>query len=222
MLVHFNSAHRVNGQSHNDFHIRLDQPPDLPSKVKVSLVDAVIPQTWYNVAEGTTFEWNNGTDQSVSLAAGNYSDTEFKSEFEAKTGLTISFSDITQKVTITSSGAISIYWDRQAKIADLLGFKAVSSGSSPSHESDYSYNLSPNLYLHLDLGVPTCYTANGVTSTFMIPVYGNGGSFSSIAEPISVEMHSDIFYKAIRVCLLDEDGIKIPLKNNWAFTLAVN
>lgn len=221
MLLHLNSSLRSTGNSHNDFQIRLDQPPSLPDKVKVSLVDAIIPQTWYNVRTDTAFEYNDGSDQSDTLAAGNYSDTELKSAFESATGLSISFSDITQKVTITSSGAITIYWDRQPELAALLGFKAVTSSSSTSHEGDYPFNLGPDLYLHLDLGVPTCYTANGVASTFMIPVYGNGGSFSSLGESREVEMHSDIFHQAIRVRLMDKNGKLLPIRSEWAFTLSI-
>lgn len=223
MLVHIDSSKRVAGTMDN-FRINIDQPLDLPDNVNLSISNLVIPQTWYNVREDTVFHFNNGTPQSSTIPAGDYTSTEFKTTFETEVGFTIDFNDITHKVTISDPSAynFSIQWSQQPKLAYLLGFDPIDSASSDSHEGQNAFNMSPDLTIYLDLGAHTCYNGSDINCTFIIPIYGNGGSFSTGAGLGTVTVPSDLFKRQLNVKLLDTDSNNFPIRSDWTVTFQLN
>jgi len=222
MLVHIDSAQRNSGTK-DRFQINFGQVYDLPDKVKVSLVNLILPQTWGNVRQDEVFHYNDGVDKTITIPAGDYTSNEFKAIFESVlVGYTITFSSTTGKVTINSSSAFVIQWSKHEYLAKLLGFEPIDTASAISHTSQNQYNMSPDRYVFLDIGSANCLNAKHIHASFPIPVFGNGGSFSSGENVGWIRVQSVLFRNPLNVRLIDQDGNQLVLQHDWSFTLQLD
>lgn len=152
-----NSAQRVSGTS-SSFKIPLDKP--LSNIRKVELVSASFYNTIYNIRTGINDKvvFNDGTQYTATIAAGNYVITDLIVALQTALNatasalvFTVTYSDITLKVTIAAGSAFTILFGSSGVMYRELGFTAATTGSATSQTGTNVVNLSLPHYLFINV-----------------------------------------------------------------------
>lgn len=181
------SRDRISGSSH-DFKIQLK--PALTSVKSIKLLSVGLPLTNYIVdSTNNKIYFNDGTtDFTATLSNGVYDSdsilSAIKTAMEA-TGyggvITVTYSDITLKFTITSTLNISLSWGTtENSAAYLFGFNNVNTINTATHTSDNVPHLSipPYIFIDIDAFPIVTSTSNAETTSFIIFSHYNSGSVS--------------------------------------------
>ena len=161
---------------------------------ELSLLEAEIPITWYNVrSTNNKFDFDDGTVRAVTITASNYTASTLATALQtglnaSGTGLTftVTYSTSTYKYTIAATGAFSMPFltgvNAATTIALVLGFTATDHASSASQVSDNVADLIGDHYVYLKCtsitGVNEGIISSNATDTGIlarIPVNGNSG-----------------------------------------------
>ena len=144
------SKYRSYGTSSN-FNIQFDDSIKNASKAYLQYFN--FPNTYYNVKNGyNKIDFNEGAGElNATLTSGNYSindlQTEIKTQMEAVgvNTYTVTYSSVSMKLTITSSGNFTLLNSTGTNSSDkfkyMIGFDNNDSSSSLSHTGPFTVDL---------------------------------------------------------------------------------
>jgi hypothetical protein len=234
MLLHINTRYRFPGDTISNFSVQLDPSTTLNNPTKLTLVNAVIPQSWYNFDSTNnviTFA-EGGGNLTATITPGNYSSSTLKTEMETRLNAagaltyTVTFDSTTGLTTIAATGSFSLKFTALNSPYYRLGFTATDTNSSGSHTSTYGFNLAPDSFVYLSIqGLKNCYssTTQPAYFTFPLALSGNGYSVASDSTGYSIALTNNIFStKTLRIQLLNEQGMFIGALCDFGFTIALS
>lgn len=237
--VYVDSTYRLSGDTTN-FKYNLKQP----IKAKYfKLTSAEIPLTYYNVrnVSGAVdnnhifyFSENNGTTTlQAPLATGYYTSTTIatalKTALDTATAnayvYTVSYTALTQKFTITSTGNFKVMYPSWLSVNWMLGFNQASSNGTSNTANTLPYlDYYQYLYLRLSgLNAEMCYDETGSNNNIMkIPITAVQSSiqfYFDVSDNHFV-LNSERPVQSFDVQLLDSDYYPINLNGReYSFTL---
>ena len=229
------SRKRTSGVSHN-FTLEFRDSIKYANKTSLQLVS--IPVTYYNVKDGyNKINFNEGGPELIAtLDSGNYSIAdllvEIKAKMEAVGALTytVTYSNITMKLTISASGSFELLYGTGSNPTDqlrtLLGYDAVDTGSATSHVSNDVVRLSNPRFIKIrirEFGISGKFS-DDESFTFIINVEENRGAYNNnkLGEyyqqcTISCDTITDI-----QVQLFDEDNNLLDMNGGeWYAVLKI-
>lgn len=233
-IKHFiiDSKKRTSGSSH-DFTIEFQDAIKNAKKATLEMVQ--IPSTFYNVRQNyNIIQFNEGGGVlNAIIPDGNYTisdlQTEIKTQMEAVGALTytVTYSNITMKLTILGSGAFELLNSNTTnKLYVMLGYDAVDTGSAVSHTSVNVVNLANPRYIKIrirELGISSKWTDKD-TATFIINLEENRGSYNlnTINNYYQQCTISNCNITDMHVRLFDEDDRLLNLNNGeWYMVLRI-
>lgn len=227
--------------SSTDFTVPLPSP--LTRVSAVTLVDAMIPNTLYNIdSSNNALGFKVGaTSFTATLIPGNYTPATLVTEIANQmntvaSGSGVTFAaavnDTTFKITISGTGGtFQLLFSSATSPWRELGFSNADTGVGSSFTGSNAAQLDMPQHLFLgirELGGTSNYisTTSASNATFYAPIYSNGGD-------ISIYLNSQfpqrlVFCPALpalamlTVRLMDKNGTVRNLNNaNWSFILDV-
>lgn len=202
---------------------------------KVRLVSSSVPLSGYAFRSGISTDFlvdeGGGVTKTVSLPAGNQQSDTFGATLGTLiTGpplagtYTASFSDVTGKLTITSTVSHKITWTHP-ELAYIFGFlPADSSTSALSHTGSFGFNLAPPsyVYLRIDGLTGTCDSLDSHHMSYSFPLATSSNSSFWLPESLSIELPSSKeFPSSFRVSLLRANGELYDLISDWSVVLSL-
>lgn len=198
-LIHIDSTNRVSG-TFSSFNVNIDPPKNNREYSTCKLVDAAIPQTWFNIAAAignnvfyyTEYLSGVTVQKSITFPDGMYSISIFinlyQSLMKANTGYTYSASfpyylgyQTNSYYLIFDSPAVSsptpyfsILWSKMPQLAKMLGFDPID--STPTYNQETigvrPYNMNDGLgYAYLYVeGLPTARTSSKQNLSMTFPI----------------------------------------------------
>ena len=240
-FLRINSADR-SANSNSRYNIRLNTNDNDLSQVKrVELKSAVIPNTYYNINSfNNTFEFVNATNSpttTYTVPVGQYTITTLIAELESQvTGLTITQSALTQKLTFTmAAGTYTLDSDVTVNtIARALGIITTQSGVSGATTVTGHPDLTglTNIYLSSDKLASGGNSMVGVSESYKpvfctIPIDVDFG-VNQVHEEFSSDTMDYVQFSAHRsianvdIQLLDSDLNEVDLNGvDWEVILRV-
>jgi hypothetical protein len=168
---------------------------------ELSLLEAEIPVTWYNVnSSNNKFDFNDGVARTVTITPSNYTATTLASALQtglnaSGTGLTftVTYSTATYKFTVAATGGFSMPFatgtNHTTSICLVLGFTATDHGSAASQVSDNAADLIGEPYIYLK-----CTSITGVNEGILSSNSNDTGVLARI--PVNVNFGDVILYTA--------------------------
>lgn len=199
-----------------------------------------LPISFYNITtNNNTLLFNDdGVDYTITIPPGNYTLSELISEIQtlmnatmALTVYTITYSNITQKITITSDGAGGITTIKQSSIIKYLGFDAnqtIPDGGSGTG-NNVAYLISKHLKLQIANIVSNNLYSNDISNTTHVQPIGVNIPITKTRNEIEfyenndgplIKMSNYNSISSLNVKLLDEENNIIDL-NNVPFSFEV-
>lgn len=228
MDIVISSRYRTSGERY-DFQTNLLQ--DSRGKTKYRLVNASIPLTGYVFRNSfsSIFQIQElaGSAISIVLPDGNYESSLMGGVIEALivasalTGVyTVSFSDIDNKMTISSVGPTFRLIFPETELAYIFGFSDSTTAYANTFSSSFCFNFSQPDYLFARIsGLNNINVPNSMpmSASFAVPT-GNGSFFTS-GETEYLCMDKSGLPPTLHVELFTESGKHYELKNDWSMVL---
>lgn len=230
-LFCFSDSRNRESGSNSYFSISFDDNNFTESEISIGLDSAVIPNLVYPIRDGrNTLVFTEGaTVRTAVIAEGNYDADSFpgalKTAMEASGSVntfTITISDTTNKLTISSTGNFSLrFANSSADMWKILGFAQSSTTSTATTATGiYPVRLDGDEYLIVELmSVSNNNLCSGFTSSYvldMIPLNSGFGDViyykANVVTNYTTALHNSL--KNLRIRLLDPNGFDWPLPAN--------
>lgn len=228
-----------NLESNSDFTIDIrSQNKELKKVVAVQVVNAQIPNVFYNIPDGlNTFDFDYLGAQTITIPAGQYDIkqlmTEFKTQMDTLTGqvagtTTYDLNDITQKLSFTVAVPITFDSSKDNPLAYKLGFDEGSySGTQfdapeiiniigPHTVSIHSPDLSNNV---IDYGARSG-TVRMICEVPLDKPFGFMCYYRAQASSDLIKYKESRSFNSIRLILRDTEGRRLDISNHdWSLTV---
>jgi hypothetical protein len=193
-----NSKNKTRGDN-NNFYISFDEP--IMNVHEIKLLHVNIPVTWYNINQyNNVINFNEGgPDLQASLPQGNYTvadlQTQIKTSMEAVGALTytVTYSNVTMKLTITGSGVYSLNFNNNSsEIWQMLGYDNINYPSLLSQVAPNVIDLTPIkqiLIMIPELGLIGRSSNTNNEYTFIVPVNVNRSEVINYNDNINFNQH---------------------------------
>lgn len=246
-IIRINSEERNNSlvDPPEQFVVNFNNSTQLQGVTRIVLKSCSIPYVVYNIKDGPTdhsktdtFTFNNGTDQTITVAAGNYNIAQLITAITADAlavaeGLAITVNSFTGKLQFTSTNALTYLSAASGNnMARLLGISADSSAVT-SFDAQNLPNLSghPNIYIAskaLSDGSHLVSPSLGSLSVFaVIPInvpFGSTIQYESFQEHLDeinyISFANGKSIQSVDLSLYDGDGLLIDMQGlNWTIII---
>lgn len=191
MKILFNSEDRMDYEQTqaSNCSIQIHKPV---SAKKVSLISCQIPNTFYNITQS-----NNKfviAEVDYEIPVGNYDLNQLLNTITTISGFTFTYSDISNRITISSGGIFDIYFDTENSIGHVLGFNnqpylGSSSYVGPRPPKIYDNYLSINI-TSIPHNIISSYRGNQEFN-FIVPI-GNKSSIEGFHVNNNYQMIENI------------------------------
>lgn len=204
--------------------------------VFMSLQQAVIPYSFYSINPSNNFmhvEDASTNSYTFTVEPGNYNITQMIQAILAEMGggWTITYSSITNKITITNTGGVAFTIKSDSTLTHTLGFDEFVDIPSvgPTLVSPYGINLNQIRAINVEIANVPCSTINtaqplnqNIIATIPVTTAPFGMIFYSNDNNFRVNMYLSHINK-LHVRLLDNLGRLINMNNvNWQMTLQID
>ncbi len=204
----------------------------------VELLNFSLPLTMYNInSRNNVIYFNDGSARSFAIPPGNYTMTNLlvmiKAVMEAVSTITftVTFSDITMKITIAGDSPFSLDFGTNTtnSIAKVLGFLEIDTPAGASLTGVYVMNLSIPLYINICIdGFSSSIKSSNKNdnATFSCSTIGNNSDILTWTAGTFYQQKvycTDDNIQNLHVTIRDYNNQMIQLNGcNWSMLLKIN
>lgn len=199
LLYIVNSKDRTSGTITNSVYTTSGFPTQAVKMITLESIEFPFSFYIFNSTNNVITFNEGGSDLTATITPGNYTETqlaaEIKTQMEAAGALTytVTYSDITLKLTIAATGAFSLNWANSTSLAyKLLGWNNANTSSSATQVAPNALNIAGtnSIYISIRNWVQRNITSSLGSFSFKVPVNTSSGDIifytnnSGLHQPI--------------------------------------